>query len=167
MVEKVEMSDTDTDKADDHYARTHELLDAARTAMASIPPADPIRKVVGLLIEAVEASTFGWGNAELTYEEAGPGAPILDATPIPVFPTLRALMIQGKNCVSVLNEHAQKHGIDMPEYRYEGVGPFVATCHFMGESAECGEPQQTKNGAKHDAAERMLEKLRDDEERRT
>ena len=145
------------DSPDDNYTRAHELLDAARTALADIPLDEPVtgaqtRKVLGFLIEAVEASTFGWAGAEA---EA-----LSEEDPAPYIPSLRTLVIQGKNCVSALNEYAQQRGIEAPRYEFHGVGVFRCGCHFMGRVAESREDQRTKNDAKHDAAESMLDELR-------
>lgn len=137
--------------ADDHYAKTHELLDAARTAMAG----NEINKAIKFLIEAVEQTTFGWGAVEPSEDEP-------PDEERPHLPNLRTIMVQGTNCVSVLNEYAQRKGIEMPQYEFEGSGPFKCSCHFLGKTAQSSAALRTKNEAKHDAAVQMLQELRGD-----
>ena len=121
-----------SNEADDRYQQTHKLLDAARTAVAG----QETQKALGFLIKAVEASTFGWG-AVATVPNTDDREPLrssdLDADRDPSrFPDLRTIMIQGRNCVSVLNEHGQKHGLAQPSYEFLGAGPFLCRCSFMG-----------------------------------
>ncbi len=139
------MTDPDT-----HYEKTHKLLDAARTAIAG----DETQKALNFLVEAVQESTFGWGAMD--YGDIDGDVP----ESRPSLPDLSTIMIRGRNCVSILNEHAQKLGKEMPLYKFEGVGPFRSTCHFLGETISSSEERRTKNESKHDAAVRMLAKLR-------
>lgn len=134
-----------------HYTRAHKLLDAARTALAG----HETDRAVRLLIDAVEASTMGWGAID-DEEDLG----VVSAQRPP--PSLRDLMIQGKNCVSGLNEYAQQLGQELPQYTFSGGGvfQFQCTCSFAGHEVESAQAQRTKNEAKHDAAERMLDFLR-------
>lgn len=134
-------------ESDEKYQRTHELLDAAKTANAG----GETRKAIGLLIEAIEASTFGWGALDIDTEHVEEA---------PKLPDLRTIVRRGQNCVSVLNEFAQKRGVDLPRYDYNGIGPFHCTCRFMGKEVSSEEARRNKNEAKHDAAERMLSTLR-------
>ncbi len=134
-------------ESDQHYERTHKLLGAARSAVADGETA----KALTFLIEAVEASTYGWGD--LDHPEEGDD-------PAPRLPEIRTMLIQGRNCVSVLNEYAQKRDVDMPSYEFQGAGPFRCTCKFMAWKEESADEHRTKNDAKHDASEVMLSALR-------
>ncbi len=143
-----------TSDPDTHYEKTHKLLDAARTAIAG----DETQKALTFLIEAVQESTFGWGAMD--YGDADADADDPPAEFAPSLPDLSTIMIKGRNCVSILNEHAQKLDKAMPRYEFEGTGPFRCICHFLEEATSSSEERRTKNEAKHDAAVRMLAKLR-------
>lgn len=137
---------------DDHYSKTLELLDKAHTATVS---AD-VTRALRFLIEAVDASTRGWMALDAA-DPSEPPPPVLSVA----LPSPRALMIQGKNCVSALNEYAQRIGRENPSYTFEGSGPFSCTCHFLGHTVDSEDEHRTKNEAKHDAAMVMLEMLRE------
>lgn len=140
-----------SDDQDNHYARTHELLDASRTAVAG----GEMEKALNFLIKAVEQSTLGWGSMDTTDDDdPHPEDPL-------TLPDLPTIMIQGSNCVSVLNEYAQKRDIAMPGYEFQGTGPFRCICDFLGRTTHSDQPQRTKNEAKHDAAVQMLQELRE------
>ncbi len=144
--------------ADDRYQQTHTLLDAARTAVAG----DETKKALLLIIEAVESSTFGWGEVSNPDDDrAAARAPDLDAADKNAsrLPDLRTIVIQGSNCVSILNEHAQKHDLVQPSYTFLGAGPFLCRCSFMDNSTS-SDSRRTKMESKHDAAERMLNEIR-------
>lgn len=138
---------------DSYYTKTLKLLDAAQTALAG----NETNKALGFLIEAVRTTTLGW-YAEEYEDEEDPEPPSPKRPPIP---SLRTLMIQDKNCVSALNEYAQKTGVSIPEYEFTGSGTFFrCTCRFDNLNADSEKEHRTKNEAKHDAAERMLDMLR-------
>ena len=147
-----------SNEADD-YQQTHSLLDAARTAVAG----GETKKALLLIIDAVEA-TVGWeasSHPDDPDHEPALRSPDLDDAEQAAsrLPDLRTIMIQGRNCVSVLNEHGQKHDLVHPSYEFAGAGPFLCKCSFMGRTVS-SDSRRTKMESKHDAAERMLTELR-------
>jgi len=134
----------------DNYDKAHRFIKQARECLA----AHDTEAALPALIDAVEASTTGWGELdEESWEDTEPAG-------LPTVPSPQTLLREQKNAVQALHEWAQKAGKAPPQFIFSGGGPFSCTCSMLELSADSAAPRRTKNEAKHDAAIRMLSTLR-------
>jgi hypothetical protein len=154
------------DEADNRYDRTHRFLDEARSLLRK---GDSTNAILAL-IRAVEQSTLGWASLDMPHPDEvravtglhpklGSGSS--EPEPEPELPGMSEIIHRKLNFVSALNEYAQKRGLGLPQYLFEGGGPpFTCKCIFDNRSVAPTGQHRTKNDAKHRAAEVMYKMIR-------
>lgn len=152
---------------DTQYQLTHDLIAKARGLLEDSDVDNAVAGMFTVLIHALEESVFGWGSlgfrkkAEDDFDDGWVPPVGVPRARRPRVPDMATLVLHQKNAVAALNEWAQQAEQELPTYLYKGVGPFQATCLFMGHEISGQDLQRNKNMAKHDAAQQMLVYMRE------